>query len=174
MKKIQYLFLSALAILIFSCSSNNENEFTPVYNGNIDGGDWINSQTIGNYGGYTGDRCSKVDSVNEYSFGLSKLFNEISANPVNKIKVSVWVKLSDLNKKSTLVVSVKGTDNKNLLWSGHDLNPLVKEAGKWTKIEVEDVLTNINTEGAIAGIYVWNSNKNTVYIDDYKIQFLPE
>jgi hypothetical protein len=160
-------------MMVFACS--NYKEFNSVFNGNIDkGGDWINSQTIGNYGGYTGNNSSKVDSVNQYSYGFSKSFNEISPNPVNRIKVSVWVKLTDLNKKSILVVSVNGPDNKNLLWSGHDLNPSVKETGKWTKIEVEDVLTNINTDNATVGIFVWNPDKNTVYVDDFKIQFLPE
>jgi hypothetical protein len=112
--------------------------------------------------------------LNEYSLGLSKAFSEISPNPVKHIKVSVWVKLTDLAKKSSLVVSVNGPDNKNIFWSGHDLNTVVKESGKWTKFETEDILTDVNTDSAKVGIIVWNPNKDVVYIDDYEIQFLPE
>ena len=59
MKKIQYLVLGTLTMLVFSCSNNNE--FIPTFKGNINSGDWIGSNTVGKFGGHTGDYCSKVD-----------------------------------------------------------------------------------------------------------------
>ncbi|HNW97941.1 MAG TPA: hypothetical protein PKK00_05975 [Bacteroidales bacterium] len=173
MKKIQYFVLCSWVILALSCSNNKE--FVPIYKAQIDGnGDWINCNTIGKYWGYTGDYCSKSDSINQYTFGFSKLFSEISPNPIKKVKVSVWVKLSDLSKKSVLFISIDDSNNKNIFWSGHDLVPVVKEVNKWYKMEIEENISEVNTEGAKIGICVLNSNKDIVYVDDYEIQFFTE
>lgn len=172
MKKIQYLILGTITIFVFSCSQKNNSIQT--YKGNIDEGDWIGGYTIGNYGGVTGDHCSKVDTVNQYSFGFRKLISEISPDPIKKIKTSVWVKLDDINKKTLLVVSLNGKDGKNILWTGHELNTVVKAPNKWFKLDVEDVLPEFDSEGAQIEIYVWNNNKNVAYIDDMNISFLSE
>jgi hypothetical protein len=172
MKKIQYFALAALTMLVFGCSNNKE--FVPVFRGNIDGGDWINSNTIGNFGGHTGDHCSKVDSVNQYSYGFSKFFNEISLNSIKRVKISVWVKLEDLNKKTSLIISISGKDNKSIFWTGHELNSVVKETNKWYKLEVEDVLPEFDREGAHIETYIWNTNKNIAYVDDFEIRFVEE
>jgi hypothetical protein len=174
MKKIQYLILATLTMLIFSCSDGNEKKFTPTFKGDIDGGDWINSNTIGKFGGHTGDDCSKSDSLNQYSYGFSKLFSEISPDQVKRVKVSVWIKLMDLNKKSVLFISIDNSENKNIFWSGHDINPSVKETNKWYKVEIDEDLSKIKTEGAKIGICVLNTNKDIVYVDDYNIQFFTE
>ncbi len=171
MKKIPFLVLGVLTIFVLSCSNNKE--FAPTYKGQIDGGDWINSHTIGNFGGFTGDRCSKVDSINQYSYGIRKLVKEISPKPIKKIKTVVWVKLEDLNKKMILVVSL-GKENKNIVWNGHDINPLVKETNKWYKIAFEDVFPEYDLEGTQIEAYVFNPDKNIAYVDDFEISFFEE
>ncbi len=173
MKKLLYYLFGITIILLASCSNNSD--FVATYKCDLDAnGDWINCKTLGKFGGATGDYCSKVDSVNEYSYGFRKLINEIIPNPIKRIKVSVWVKLTDLGKKCVLVVAIIGTNNKNIFWSGHELNPLVKKVNEWVKIDVEDVLPDYDAEGAFAGVYVWNPNKNIAYIDDYEIRFMQE
>jgi|GEM_PF-1650283 len=175
MKKIQCLLFCTLITMLISCSNNNN--FVATYKADINGkGDWINSRTIGKFGGATGgEYCSKIDSSFEYSYGFSKLLNEISPNLVKRIKVGVSVKLDKLDKKSFLIVSVNGPNNEKIYWTGHELTSIAKETGKWYKLNVEDVLPNgYKPEGASVGIYVWNPNKNVVYVDDYVIQFLPE
>jgi len=170
MKNSNYLILIALIMLFFSCSENKE--YIPTYKGSIEGGDWINISTIGYYGGgQTGDCSSKVDSLNQYSYGFRKLILEINQNPIKKVKVSVWVKLEDLNKKTILVISVSGKDKKNIFWEGHIINPVVKETNKWYKFEVEDDLPDFDADGAYIETYVWNPNKNIAYVDDFEIRF---
>jgi hypothetical protein len=173
MKNIMFfLFITAL-LAVAGC--NNNSDFVATYKCDVNGkGDWINCKTLGNYGGVKGDYCSKVDSSNEYSLGFSKLMSEISPHQIKRISVSVWVKLTDLSKTSSLVVQVSNANNENILWSSHDLNPLVKDVNQWCRIDVEDVLPDYETEGARAGIYVWNPNKTMVYIDNYEIRFLQE
>jgi hypothetical protein len=173
MKKVFYVIGFALAIFIVGCSNNKG--FTPTYKGMIEGdGDWININTIGKYYGHTGDYCSRVDSNNVYSFGFRKSITEISSNPIKKVKISVWVKLDDINKKTSLVVSVVGKDGKNIFWNGHDVNPVVKEAGKWYKFEVEETLPEFDGEGAHIETYLNNPNKNVAYVDDFEIKFSEE
>jgi hypothetical protein len=170
MKKFQYFILGALTFIVFGCSNNKE--FFPTFKGSIDGGDWINSYTIGNFGGHTGDHCSKVDSINQYSYGFSKMLNEISPNPIKKAKVSVWIKLEDIKKETSLILSISGKVNKNILWLGHPVNAVVKEVNKWYKFEVEDKLpSDFDHEGAHFDTYIWNPNKNIAYVDDFEISF---
>lgn len=172
MKKIQYLVLIALTILVFGCKDNKT--FFPTFKSGIDGGDWINSNTIGKYWGFTGNNCSKVDSINQYSYGFWKLISEISPTPIKKVKISVQVRLNDLTKKTVFVVSVSSPKNKNIFWIGHDVNPVVKEANKWYKFEVEEVLPDFDAEGAHIETYLWNPNNNIAYVDDFEICFLGE
>ena len=170
MKKIQYLILVAFTMLIFSCSNNNNKGFVPTFKG----GDWINNNTIGYYGGHTSDCCAKVDPEHQYSYGFSKLISEISPNPIKKVIVSAWVKLSDITKKTIMVVSVSSPKKKDIFWKGHDVNPVVKEVNKWYKFEIEETLPDFDAEGAHIGIYLWNPNNNTAFVDDYDIKFLAE
>jgi len=173
MKNYQNLILVALTILIFSCS--NRKDFVPTFKGDMDGkGDWINSKTIGKFGGVTGSYCSRVDSINDYSYGLYKLVSEINPDPIKKAKVSVWVKLEDLSKKNILVISLKGKDGKSIFWSGHEVNPVIKEIGKWYKFDAEDVLPDYDMNGTTVEVYVYNPNKNVAYVDDFEIRFFEE
>ena len=170
MKKISYLISGVLIILLFSCSNNKD--FSPTFKGYLDEGDWINPHTIGKYGGVKGDYCSKVDSINQYSYGFKKLFSEISPNVITKIKASVWIKLNDLTKKVVFVISVSGKDNKNIYWAGHDVNASIKEVNNWYKYEIEEVLPDFESEGARIDIYVFNPNNNIAFVDDFEISFL--
>jgi hypothetical protein len=171
MKKIKLVILGAMATLILSCSEKKE--FNIKYKGYIDEGDWVSSQTIGEYGGYTGSHCSKVDSINQYSWGLKKVLNEIDQNPIKKVKVSLWVKLQDLNKKTKLVVAVSDKNKKSILWVGRDVNDVVKEVNKWYKFETEETLPEYE-DGATIEIYLFNPNKNIAFVDDVEMNFIGE
>ncbi|MFA4852741.1 MAG: hypothetical protein WC599_09505 [Bacteroidales bacterium] len=171
MRRIKYLFFTALVILALGC--NNKSDFIATYKGNIEGeSDWINNNTIGKFGGATGDYCSKVDSINEFSYGFCKLISKISPYPIKKVKVSVSIKLENLSKKSNLVISLTDKNNKNIFYSGRELNTVVLETNKWYKFNAEDVLPDFDTEGANIMVYVWNPNKNVAYVDDFEISFL--
>jgi hypothetical protein len=172
MKRMCYFAITAITILSLSCS--DKKTFVPTFNGNIDGGDWVNANSVGKFGGHTGDNCSKVDSICQYSFGFYKLLSEISPDPIKKVKISVWLKLEDLSKKSTLVIALKGKDGKNVSWAGHDVNSVIKETGKWYKFEIEDVLPNYDMNGTTIEIYIFNPNKGVTYVDDWEMRFLGE
>lgn len=173
MKKIKYFVLGTLIMLVLSCSNNKE--FVPVYRGQIDEGEWINTHTVGKFGGVKKDYCSKIDSVNQYSYGFKKLISEISPDPIKKVNVSVWVKINDTNKKTSLVISLDNKDGKNIFWSGHEVNPITKETNKWYKIDVLDVFPeDYEIDGAVIGVYVWNPNNDIVYVDDFEISFPTE
>jgi len=165
MKKFQYLVLGTLTLLIFSCS--NKKEFVPTFNGK----DWGINSTIGKYGGHTGDFCSKIDSINQYSYGFGKLLSEISPDPIKTVKASVWVKLEHLDKNIKLVLAITGPTHKTILWKGHEINSVAKEVNKWYEFEVEEALPDFDAEGAYIEIYVWNPDKNVAYVDDLEVKF---
>jgi len=170
MKKILFLVLGVFTLLVFSCSNNKE--FVPVLKGGF-GGDWLNLHTLGKYGGLNGELCSKIDSINKDSYGLRKLLSEICPNTIKKIKISVWVKVEDINKKAKLAISLS-SKNKNIFWEDHEINSIIKEANKWYKFEFEKTLPEYEVEGAQIETYIFNSDKNVVYVDDFQIRFFEE
>lgn len=172
MKKICYFTLAALTALVFGCS--DKKGFVTTFKGSIEGGDWINTNTGYNGGGHTGDLSSKVDSVNQFSYGFSKLISEISDKPIKKIKISVWVKLENMEKKVALVVALTDKNNKQIFWESQDVNPDVKEINKYSKISTEFKLPDFENEGTLARVYIWNPNGNVANVDDFEIQFLEE
>ena len=162
-------------MLVVSCSNNGNKSFVPTFKADFEGGgDWINSYTIGKFGGVTGEYCSKVDSVNQNSYGLSKLVSEISSYPILRVKINLSVKLASLSKKALLVISLTDKNNKCLYWSGTEVNPVVKEANKWYNFESEQKFPDFDSSGSNIRIYLWNPNNNEAYIDDFKIQFFEE
>jgi len=169
MKKIPFLVLSALSMLIFSCSNNKE--FAQVFKGN----DWINIKTLGSFGGYEGDVCSRIDSVYHDSYGFRKKTNEITPNPIKRVKISLWLKVEDINKKLNLAISLS-EKNKAILWEGIDIKSFIKinEANKWYKFEFTKLLPEYEVEDAQFETYVYNSDNNIVYIDDFQIRFFEE
>ncbi|MFA6923215.1 MAG: hypothetical protein WC223_03085 [Bacteroidales bacterium] len=171
MGKTKYLILVVATTCFFSCSNK---KFNPTFKSNIgNNGEWINMQTIGKFGGHEDDICSKIDSLNPYSYGFQKLMSEISPNPIKKVKVSCWIKLENLTQKIGLVVSLDA-NNKNIFWIGHEINPLIKETNKWFKVEFEDKFPEFKPNETNVGIYVWNNNKNIAFVDDIEIKFLEE
>lgn len=171
MKKIQYLTLVAVATFFLSCSNK---KFDPTFKSDIGNkGEWINVQTIGKFGGHEDDYCSKLDSINEYSYGFKKLVSEISPFPIKKVKVSCWVKLEDLTKKVSFVVSLDA-NNKSVFWIGNEINPLVKEPNKWVKVEFENAFPEYNPSETTFGTCVWSVDKKIVFVDDIEIKFSGE
>ncbi|MDD5569911.1 MAG: hypothetical protein PHD97_02025 [Bacteroidales bacterium] len=169
MKRIKCLAFAVLVTCFYSCSNK---EFNPTFKSDIgNNGEWINMQTVGKFGGHEDEYCSKVDSLNEYSYGFQKLMSEISPSTIKKVKVSCWVKLENLTKITSLVVSLD-SNNKSIFWMGHDINKFVNEPNKWFKVEVVNEFPKYKPEATTVGIYVWNNNKNVAFIDDIEIKFL--
>jgi hypothetical protein len=119
---------------------------------------------------YSGKRCIRIDSINTYSPAFSKKFSTISGNKKCIFKISMFTKF-ELGAKPVIVFTTHRKD-KNIIWAGENVYSYFSHAEKWRKVYfLKEVDSDIATND-IVEIYVWNTGKKTVWIDDFKIELL--
>ncbi|MBI5218945.1 MAG: glycosyltransferase family 39 protein [Bacteroidia bacterium] len=119
----------------------------------------------------SGGKSYKIDSVTMYSATFAIKNSELK--PADSCLVSISVN-GFLTKNATaeLVLSVekKGREKENE-WYSSALHKYIKEHGKWGKVYLTKYLKGDLSPEDIIKVYVWNTGKNNVYIDDFKIDF---
>lgn len=166
MRKI--ILLAALPLILFSCgkAGKKANEFSnDMENVNV----WSNQATIVRGIAHTGNYASKLDSTAVYSFGFQSLFENVLKNIPKKINVTMWIYAPQANPKATLVVDIN-SNGKSKYWRNSALNG-VTDAKEWKKMSATfDLPSNLDIKDELK-IYVWNPDKQELYIDDLDISF---
>jgi len=175
MKKITNLLLALSAMaFMYACSGNKDekkSENQHVYSSDMEYEKWINNQSLVNDRAHSGKFSSKVDSSNNYSFGFTENFKNISDTLPAFANISVWVNYPVTGIKSTLVVSVDAPDQ-NIFWSGTELLDSVKVANQWKEIKSLITLPAAIKPDYKISVYVWSNDKKAFYVDDLKVEFL--
>ena len=68
-----------------------------------------------------------------------------------------------------IVVSINENGN-NVYYKSFNLKELLKEKRKWEKVDLLFQLPQINNNDYELGIYLWNTGKSNLYIDDFTIK----
>lgn len=68
-----------------------------------------------------------------------------------------------------LVVSIN-ENGQNSFYKSHNLKELITETQKWQKIDLLFQLPQITNSDYEFGIYIWNTGKNNIFIDDFKFE----
>lgn len=177
MKNLKILSVIICAMILFSaCSGNKEevkNENKPVagvFSSDLEATGWMNQFTLCKDVAHSGRYSSRVDSVNQFSFGFREFASIIGDTIPKKVDIDFWMLCLQTGIKSTLVLSIDSVD-KNIFWHGIELADSVKTPNKWQEIKTTvDLPENIMATDKIS-IYVWNKEKRTFYIDDLKVTF---
>jgi hypothetical protein len=123
---------------------------------------------------HSGDYSEKLTPEIEYSHGLSLALAQADTIRPRKIDITVWANALSLNAPVLLVcdVYVPGAEIRRLKYSTKDLQPLLQSSG-WKKCNLLVDLTEIPAnEPAFVKVYVWNNQKQTLWIDDLNIKFI--
>jgi hypothetical protein len=168
-----FITLSAISILA-SCSTKEVKQEKPaiIFENNTELDEWASTQTIKQVpNAHSGKFVSVVDSINPYSLGISKSIKDISTQPMDSVVFSYWVFLKNVNTDAKTVCDITDKEGKRLQWDGALLRDKIKEVNKWIEIkETFKIPATVNLESYMK-LYVWNTSKDELLIDDLKVVF---
>ncbi|HOY30605.1 MAG TPA: hypothetical protein PKW80_01880 [Bacteroidales bacterium] len=176
MKTIHIFVVITCAIVLFSACSDNKEEKNEnkagvtCFSSDMENTGWINQTTLTRETAHSGKFSSRVDSVQQYSFGFRDFFKNINDTLPEKVDVSFWILYPQKDIKSTMVISIDSVE-KNIFWQGTDLKDSVQVPNQWKEIKTTiELPENIMQTDRIA-IYIWGTDKKSFYIDDMKVTF---
>ena len=128
-------------------------------------------------GAHSGLFSAMVDSVIEYSSGLTITNLDYIYNKKNIVlKASFWRYTDQADAEATLVVAITRPNGSVYFWGGIGQlkDKQNEQKNEWKKMEGAVDLPIINTEQNTIKIYLWNTGKKRIFIDDIKIEFIEE
>lgn len=172
MKNSIYLLLILFAA--FALTSCEEKKSSLSFFNDFDNSKpWSLDTTIIRGNAHSGEYAIKVGVPREYSIGFKMKCKEISSNPLKKIKVSVWVNLSDILSEAVLVTGINSVSTPNIFYDSKPLKSIVKQNDKWTEVTAEYFINKgeINKPENTVLVYIWNKGLKPILMDDLKISF---
>lgn len=163
-----------LLIALFFISSCSEDDNKITFSSSVDEKyGWTNGlNTIVSAPSHSGTICSKIDSLNPYSFGFYYEVKQLFINPIKKAKFSAWVKLDKLPTNIALVGTITSNQNKiKHQWVGINTNDIIKQTNEWTLVKGEIIFPDNLPADAQIWFYAWSPNGQIAYVDDLEISF---
>ncbi|CAN5375797.1 hypothetical protein BH11BAC1_BH11BAC1_14300 [soil metagenome] len=145
-----------------------------IYFNNMENSDlaiWLGERSSEKY--FSGKFSTKLSGQDEYGMTFSKKGIEIeSREKIRQVKISFQV-FSDVPlKKASYVFAVPGVKGKMYEYFQE---PIKAESGKWSSNEfILSVNPALWGEDATVKIYPWNVGKEMFFLDDIRIEFLPD
>ena len=119
-----------------------------------------------------------VDSLHPYSATLEIRPEELSPCPaLFYVEGSVWIRdsIRGASDKALFVISVDSIDQAGNYWYGFPVNDVPDNpVGKWRNCRFSLTLPEFRIPGKILKIYIWNSGKKPVMLDDFSVVFFTE
>ena len=119
-----------------------------------------------------------VDSLHPYSATLEIKPDALSPYPaVFYLEGSVWIRdsLRGASDKAFFVVSMDSIDQSGNFWYGFPVNDVPDNpAGVWRNCRFSLTLPEFRIPGKVLKIYIWNSGRKTVLLDDFSLMFFTE
>lgn len=168
MKHFFYLFVALL--FITSCSNDEKVTFSCSIDQNYG---WVQGyNSIYNGDGHSGNMCSKIDSINPFSFGFTYLIKNINKKSFTKATFSAWVKVENIQNGINLVVAITSDNGKKQLqWVGYRIAEFVKTPNQWTIVNGEIQIPENLPDDAQISFYAWSPKGESGFIDDFEIIF---
>ena len=123
-----------------------------------------------------GKYAIKLDSKHEYGPTYSNKLSKISNNSFKKVSISLWAYAEGVYKDAQIVAELKFSDEENqqfenYFWLSSKFKYFI-ERGKWGQVFFSFNLPELRSVNDEIKIYVWNPDKNPLYIDNMEIKFL--
>ena len=139
---------------------------------------WNPNTLIATGGAFSGRHAGLVDSLHPYSPGIAvKAVDFCPAGSSCFISGELMVRdsLPGAGNKALVVLSIDSIRQGESWWQGFKLNdiPLTEKTG-WRKISFSLMLPEIADPERILKVYIWNTGKKPLLIDDFTIRFFGE
>jgi hypothetical protein len=120
-------------------------------------------------GGHSGAYASVTDTMVQYSLGLRETYSKIKEAETKTISVTSWIQMKDSTAKGCMVVSIDEA-GKSLDWKCFPVETVIKEVNKWQEMKFKYSLPGDLPPGAVITIYLWNTGKKEIWIDDIEVK----
>lgn len=166
--------LSAVTLFSNTKPQNYIPESEPVFSLTNDmekPGDWNTSPAaFDSLMVFSGKYSFRVDSVNEYSPGFARKISELNQGNFRNIKIQVMVFCSDTLTDFPMIISVGNAEKGLYIYASSQVGNFVNP-GKWAPAFLVFEMPEILSPEDELRIYIWNPQKQTVYLDDLTIEF---
>ena len=116
-----------------------------------------------------------LDSVHPYSPGLNIRAQKLGTLPARFFvegELMVWDSVKSASNKALIVLSMDSINPRENYWQGFRLNDVPRQDFKtWSKRNFSLTLPEISNPNGILKIYIWNTGKNPLLIDDFELRF---
>ncbi len=171
------VFLATLFIFTLSACQNKQNKQHGLmyYNDFESVKGWVKDIYLVKQPVHSGNLSERLDSGNIYGQTLKLKLKEVDPSPLRKVKYKLWCYIKSTKAEGKFVISIDDPNHKNLFWAAKPIDEFVKEAGKWTEVNIEWGITHIpgaNNPNNIISIFPWNLSKEEFYVDDISVEFV--
>ncbi|MCX6266361.1 MAG: hypothetical protein NTW16_03260 [Bacteroidetes bacterium] len=146
-----------------------ENDFEKAGEG------WINYSIVETSRSFSGSRAGYLDSLHQFSSGIAIKAGDLGATPASYFisgELMVWDSLPGASNGALVVLSMDTIHRGENWWQGFRLNDVpVKTGKKWRKCSFSLMLPEISNSDGILKVYIWNTQKKPMLIDDFKVGF---
>lgn len=123
---------------------------------------------------HSGQFCERINPDREYSHGFTLPITGIGRTPIQLMKASVWANATEISGPVYLVLDVfiPGS-NQHLKFIQQDLSTQLSKKGGWHYFTAKVDLKDIKERNAIVKAYIWNNQRQHLWIDDFTLVFEP-
>ena len=121
---------------------------------------------------HSGRYAMKVGEGLEFGANFSSPLVQVSPTRLQKLRVSAWALLTNLDTEAQLVVEVKNPadDSQKIFWESFTLNSKVKSVNSWTKVGKTFTLPATLNPTDELRVYLWRgASPAAVYLDDVEL-----
>lgn len=110
------------------------------------------------------------ERLGEFSVCCTIPIDSLLTDSIKQIVVSPKLEILAVNSAECSLVITMETNGKQYFWKGFELSKYIKSKGSWWQSAVNEIIKREDIKAnSVMKIYVWNNNKNEIYIDDWKI-----
>lgn len=172
---VRLIFIVAIvSIVLFSCGESSKTKKSSLQFQNdfesVDG--WFVSNDILKGNAYSGHYSTFANDTNNFSQVFSLMVGDLPVKPFSKVNISLQAKCEKTTTTSQLVLSIE-IDGNILNWQGLRLTEFLRKSNEYFPVTTTFQLPpDLSVpENAVIKIYVWNTEKETVFADDFEISF---
>lgn len=184
-EKYAYIFMRADSSVINSLGGNQEiagYDINPVHPLKTFSNDfeqdqehWSKISTVQSANAFSGTHAGYLDSVHPYSPGIVIRAGQLGiahSSCYIEGEIMVWDSVIGASNGALVVLSMDSINEGENWWQGFKLNDVPqKKIKSWRKCTFSLMLPDISNPDGILKVYIWNTQKKPMLIDDFRVRF---
>jgi hypothetical protein len=134
---------------------------------------WSTLNTVESASAFSGIHAGYLDSVHPFSPGLAiraGLLGKLPATYYLRGEVMVRDSAAGASNDALIVLSMDSIRNGKNWWQGFKMNDIPVQSNKtWRKITFSLMLPEISNDRGILKVYIWNTGKKPMLVDDFRV-----